>query len=246
MNNSSYGRQGLYVEQTQSFATASQSSLIDRLSFIRNTYFHLACAIALFATIEYVMLNMFPEQIAKFTTSIHGLGWLLVLGGFMVVSWIANWWAHSSASRPMQYAGLLLYTVAEAVMFLPLLFIANKFAPGTIGSAAVVTGIIFGGLTLTVFITKADFSFLRMGLTLGGLAAFAFILVSMVMGLDILGALFATLMIVLASGYILYHTSQVVHHYRPEQYVAASLTLFASVALLFWYVLRLFMELQRD
>jgi FtsH-binding integral membrane protein len=53
-------------------------------------------------------------------------------------------------------------------------------------------------------------------------------------------------MVVLASGYILYHTSNVLHHYGTEQYVAAALALFASVALLFWYVLQLFMSLQQD
>jgi FtsH-binding integral membrane protein len=49
-------------------------------------------------------------------------------------------------------------------------------------------------------------------------------------------------MIVLASGYILYDTSNVLHRYRTDQHVAAALALFASVAILFWYVLRLFMS----
>ena len=49
-------------------------------------------------------------------------------------------------------------------------------------------------------------------------------------------------MIVLASGSILYNTSAIMYHYAPGQHVAASLSLFASVALLFWYVLRLFMS----
>jgi FtsH-binding integral membrane protein len=141
---------------------------------------------------------------------------------------------------------LALFTVAEAVIFLPLLFIANTYFAGAITSAAVVSGIIFAGLTIVVFVTRADFSFLRMALSLGGLAAFAFIIVAMVLQLNILGALFSTAMIVLASGYILYQTSNVVHHYRTDQYVAAALALFASVALLFWYVLQLFMSLQRD
>jgi FtsH-binding integral membrane protein len=39
----------------------------------------------------------------------------------------------------------------------------------------------------------------------------------------------------------MYDTSNVLHHYRTDQYVAASLALFASVAMLFFYVLRLVM-----
>jgi FtsH-binding integral membrane protein len=35
----------------------------------------------------------------------------------------------------------------------------------------------------------------------------------------------------------------VLHHYRVGQHVAASLALFASVALLFWYILQLLMSL---
>ena len=52
-------------------------------------------------------------------------------------------------------------------------------------------------------------------------------------------------MIGFASMYILYETSNVLHRYRTDQYVAAALALFAAVALLFWYILRLLMELQR-
>ena len=57
-----------------------------------------------------------------------------------------------------------------------------------------------------------------------------------------LGPIFTYAMIALACGYILYHTSNVLHHYRIGQHVAAALALFASVALLFWYILQLFMS----
>jgi FtsH-binding integral membrane protein len=53
-------------------------------------------------------------------------------------------------------------------------------------------------------------------------------------------------MIAYAAGAILYNTSNVLHHYRPDQHVAASLALFASVALLFWYVLQLVIALSDD
>ena len=56
-----------------------------------------------------------------------------------------------------------------------------------------------------------------------------------------LGLWFSVAMVVLACGIILYNTSNVLHRYNTEQYVAASLTLFASIALLFWYILQIFM-----
>ena len=52
-------------------------------------------------------------------------------------------------------------------------------------------------------------------------------------------------MIALASGYILYDTSNVLHHYREDQYVAAAIELFADVALMFWYILQIFV-MSRD
>ena len=46
-----------------------------------------------------------------------------------------------------------------------------------------------------------------------------------------------------AGAAILYDTSKIINHYSTDLYVAASLDLFASVALMFWYVLRIFMRL---
>lgn len=224
---------------------AANAAVSERVGFIQRTYLHLMGAVLVFALIDFILLSFFGAQVEAFVTQYvmaYRWGWLLVLGAFMVVSWIANSWAQSDTSRGVQYAGLTLYVVAEAIIFLPLLYLANRYADGAIESAAVVTAIIFGGLTVTVFLTKADFSFLRMYLVLGGLAAMCFIVCSIFFNFGLSGTIFSVLMIVLASGYILYDTSNVLHHYRTDQHVAASLALFASVALLLWYVIQLFMS----
>jgi FtsH-binding integral membrane protein len=46
-------------------------------------------------------------------------------------------------------------------------------------------------------------------------------------------------MVALAGASILYNTSNVLLHYPEDRYVGAALQLFGSVALMFWYVLRL-------
>ena len=61
-----------------------------------------------------------------------------------------------------------------------------------------------------------------------------------------LGLFFVGLMILFAGGAILYNTSNIMHHYHTDQHVAASLALFASVALLFWYVLQAVMAFTSD
>jgi FtsH-binding integral membrane protein len=83
---------------------------------------------------------------------------------------------------------------------------------------------------------------LRTGLSIAGFVALGLILCSAIFGFQ-LGVIFIGAMIALASGYILYETSNVLHHYRIGQHVAASLALFASVALMFWYMVQLLLSL---
>ncbi len=222
---------------------AAEASESARVTFIRRTYGHLTGAVVAFALIEAVLLNLpgIDGALEKFFRS--GVSWLLVLGGFMVVSWIADRWARSDTSQGMQYAGLGLYVLAEAAIFLPLLWYADRFFghEHVIAQAGIVTLTTFAGLTIGVFVTKKDFSFLRTALYVGGMVAFGLILASIFFGFG-LGLVFCVAMVAFACAAILYHTSNVLHHYRTDQHVAAALTLFASVALLFWYVLQIFMR----
>jgi FtsH-binding integral membrane protein len=175
--------------------------------------------------------------------------WLIILGGFIAVSWIADRWAQSSTSIGMQYAGLFLYVLAESVIFAPLLAIAamSEITIGSIGTLNVITAAawttlgMFGLMTAVAFLTRADFSFLGSFLRIAMIGAIGLIIVSIFTGFSI-GIWFAWLMVVAACGYILFYTSNVIHHYRTNQYVAASLALFASVALLFWYVIQIFLS----
>jgi FtsH-binding integral membrane protein len=224
--------------------TAADAQPSERADFIRRTYLHLGGAVLGFTALEALLLRMPGIENLVGTMMGGRLSWMVVLGAFMVVSWVADSWARSSTSLAWQYAGLSLYVVAEAVIFLPLLYIAQRMSPDIIPEAGLITLLLFGGLTAVVAISKVDFSFLRMGLTIAGFAALGIIVCSAIFGFD-LGILFTAAMLVLASGYILYHTSNVLHVYRTDQYVAAALALFASVALLFWYVLRLLMEMNR-
>ncbi len=224
---------------------AARAPAAERAEFIRQTYLHLAGAVIAFMAVLYaIMASGLGETLSRTLLGTR-FGWLAVLGGFMLVGWVAQRWAESGASPAMQYAGLGLYVVAEAIIFTPLLFIAGTmFGPQIIVEAGIYTAMIFGGLTFTVFTTKKDFSFMRSALTIAGFAAMGVIAASILFGFT-LGSLFAGAMILLAAGYILYSTSNVLHHYPVGSHVAASLQLFASVALLFFYVLRLLMALRR-
>ena len=126
----------------------------------------------------------------------------------MVVGWLATGMAHS-ASKQMQYTGLALYSFAEACIFLPLVLIALSVAGdgSLLLQASLMTALLFLGLTATVFITRADFSFLRTALTVGGFVALGLILCSILFGFT-LGLVFSGAMVVFAAAAILYTTSK--------------------------------------
>lgn len=223
------------------YTFAAQAAANERADFITKTYLHLAAAIAVFVGLEAVILNL-PGIDRLIETMIGGqYSWLVVLGLFMVVSWVANSWAMSAVSPAKQYMGLGLYVLAEAVIFAPLLYIAGRIDTMIIPTAGLATLVLFGVMTAVVFVTRKDFSFLRTALLFGGIAAMG-IIVCAILFQFALGPIFTVAMIALACGYILYDTSNVLHHYRIGQHVAAALALFAAVALLFWYIIRLFMS----
>lgn len=223
--------------------SVAEAPLETRTDFVRKTYIHLAGAIGVFAVLEALMIQAGLGRAALSMLGTSRFSWLIVLGSFMAVSWVANKWAYGGATKSMQYAGLALYTLAEAVIFLPMIGFATLLPNGVaiIGQAAVVTGFLVLGLTAIAFTTKKDFTFMGGMLKVGCFIALGLIVASIFMGFS-LGIWFSGAMILLVAGCLLYNTSAILYHYAPGQHVAASLSLFASVATLFWYVLRIFMS----
>jgi len=210
-----------------------------RAAFITRTYLHLFGAIMLFAGIE---VFLFQTGLAfAIADALLSVSWLVVLGGFVIVSWFASRAAHRAESPVAQYAALGGFVVAQAIIFTPLLVIAFTQFPGAIQSAAWVTLFGFTGLTAVAVITRKDFSFLGGILWWGFMVALGLIVASVIFGFQ-LGTVFSVAMIALAGAAILYDTSNVLHHYSEDRHVAAALELFASVALMFWYVLQLIMS----
>jgi len=212
-----------------------------RAAFVTRTYVHLFGAILLFVGIEFLLFATgLAEPMANAMLSVN---WLLVLGAFMIVGTFADRVAARAETKAAQYGALVAFVAAEAVIFVPMLFIAAYYSndPGVIGKAAWVTLLGFGGLTAIALTTKKDFSFLGSMLKWAFVVAIIAIVAAVLFGFE-LGTWFSVAMIGLAGASILYQTSNILHHYPEDRYVAASLALFSSVALMFWYVLRLFMS----
>jgi FtsH-binding integral membrane protein len=225
--------------QTLPYTPVAELSAETRSTFIWRTYGHVAAAILLFAGIE---TYLFDSGLAMpLAQTMLGFNWLLILGAFMIVGWLATHVAHTVQSKPLQYVALVGFVVAEAIIFLPLLAMAIAAQPGMVESAVGVTLLGTGGLTAVALITRKDFSFLRGILIWGGILALVGIVAAVLFGFE-LGTWFSVAMIGFAGAAVLYDTSNILHHYPEDRYVAAALQLFASIALMFWYVLRLFMS----
>jgi FtsH-binding integral membrane protein len=226
---------------------AAQAEQDARAAFIRRTYALLAGSVLAFIGVEALLLSVVPQNTIIGIFGGRPLGLLVVLLAYWGASWIAQVWARSETSVGLQYTGLALYIVAQAVIFLPLLYVATHYLNDKtlIPKAGILTAAVFGGLTMSVFITRKDYSFLGPALCVGGWIVMGVIVAAIVFGAG-LGLWFSFAVVALISGFILYQTSAVLLHLRTDQHVAAALMLFASVSTLFFYILRILMAFDRN
>jgi FtsH-binding integral membrane protein len=213
-----------------------------RSRFLVRVYQHLGLAILAFIAIEaFLFVAGIAEGLYDFLASSGGVAWLLILGGFTIVNMIATRSAHQLGNTTAQYGALFAMAGAEALIFAPFLYyVFNSEGNGsaTVLSAAVITLVGFGALTVVAMTTRKDLSFLRPILMWGAIAAIGLIVVGVIFGFT-LGPIFSLAMIALAGASILYQTQQIIRQYPEWAYVGAAVGLFGSLMMMFWYVLRL-------
>jgi uncharacterized protein len=212
-----------------------------RARFMKSVYLHLLAGIVGFVAIESFL---FASGLARTITEVViGTNWLLILGGFMIVSYLSNSITAKARTRGSQYGGYALLVAANAVLFATPLYIAASVPEleGTISTAAWISIVAFAGLSGVAITTGKDFGFLKGIVRWGMILALVAIVAAVVTG-TALGTLFITAMIGLAGAAILYETQQIYRTYPPGLEVPAAMTLFSSLALLFWYVLQLLMR----
>lgn len=216
------------------WAAARQSAAVQR-SFMVRAYAHLLGAIAAFIALEWVLFDTGLAE--RFTQMVVDTNWLLVLGGFMIASWMAQR-ATAARSRGVQYAGLVGLVAAYALIFTPMIFfVIASGQSGLIGLAAAITIVGFVALSGIAITTAVDFSFMRSLLMWGGFVALGLIALG-VFGVLELGTWFSVGMIALSGGAVLYDTQRI-RRLPPGHEVGAAASLFGSVAMIFYYVLRL-------
>lgn len=210
--------------------TAAQASLAERLSFIRKVYalFFLA---TLFAIGGVAASFMFPPLLmAAFNHPWIAL--FLMLGGVL----------GAQAVRHVPGLNLLVlfgFTTLTGVVISPFLYVVSLSNPASIIQAGVLTVGIFGGLTAYVFISKRDFSFLRGMVVTGLIVVVLASLLNIFIGSGALGFAVAAASLLLFSGFVLYDTSNIIHRYPTNEYVAGALSLYLDAFNIFLALLRL-------
>lgn len=201
-----------------------------RSVFIAKVYNLLFAVIALMVAAGYVAFKKVELPVSSgllYTLLLAPLG-ILLIGAF------------TKKIKGLNLVLFAAYGILEG-MFLGVL--AKAYVEAGLGiifaQAAILSLLVFGGLTAFVHVTKKDFSFL---------GAFLSVLIFVLLGAVIVGFFVKSTMfhlIVSAGGtaifalYILFDTSQILHYVHEDESVSAAWMLFIDLIGLFIYILNL-------
>jgi FtsH-binding integral membrane protein len=226
------------MEQGNPTIPAGLQSEAVRSAFMGRVYARLVAGVAAFVLIE---TYLFTSGLAvRITLAVVETSWLLVLGGFMIVSWLANSIALKATGPGSQWGGYLLLVAANALIFAPMLVLAELQVPGVVAIAGQYAVGAFIILSFIAHRSARDFTWIGASLRWFGVLALAAIVLSVLTGAT-LGTWFSLAMIGFAGAAILYETQVILREVPPGRETVAAMSLFSSLALLFWYLLRLFM-----
>lgn len=215
--------------QPDAFATpAAQAPATERAKFLQRTYTWLLGGILAFCA----LVAAWPES--EFLQSITSVFVRTPILGFVLLM-ATSYGARMLAEKdmPINVIGYALVVLMYGAIIAPLIYIV---APELVQTAALITGFIFVGLTAFVFMTGKDFSFMRGALVAGLFGLIGVGLAAMIFGFSV-GIWFSYAGALLFSGFILYDTSQILHHYPTTKHIPAAINLFTSIIILFQYIL---------
>ncbi|ATX82040.1 modulator of FtsH protease [Mariprofundus ferrinatatus] len=210
-------------------ATISSTQLADaRISFLGKTYGMLALCIAAGSIGAYLSLGMaFPYE--------HPWMMLFIMiGGIFAVQAVRH-------VKGINFIALLAFGAITGMAISPLVGMVAAKSGTLVLQAYMTTAVAFVSLTAYTFISKRDFSFLK-GFVWTGLIAM------IVLGLSnyfffespMLALTLSGVGVLLFSAFILYDTSNILRDYPNNEFIAAALTLYLDVFLLFQHLLSMF------
>ncbi|MCP8352565.1 Bax inhibitor-1/YccA family protein [Candidatus Synchoanobacter obligatus] len=216
--------------------TATQSSHLETNSVLRNTYALLGLTLLFSAIVAWgSMILRLPHP-----------GFLGMILGFYGLYFLTQRYSHSAMGvlTAFLFTGFLGYSLGP-ILGMVLRSTTNGYA--ILGMSLATTGVTFLTLSAYVLTTSRNFSYMGGMLIIGSviamLAAIASFFFPSIMMMVITSAVFA----LISAGYILFHTSQIIHG-GETNYIMATVALFVSIYNLFLSLLRIFLIFsgQRD
>ncbi len=215
-------------------AFPSTSAAVDaRVAFIGRTYGMLALCIAAGSLGAYLSMGLaFPAE--------HPFIMLFIMmGGVFGVQAVRH-------TPGVNAVALLLFGAITGMAIAPLVGIVAARSGMLVTQAFLTTAVTFVALTGYCFASRRDFSFMRGFVLVGLIAVIVLGLSNLYFESPAFSLAIAGMSVILFSAFILYDTSEVLRQYPDNEHIAAALTLYLDVFLLFENLLVLFGMLGGD
>lgn len=203
-----------------------------RLSFIRRTY--ALFLLGLLVTGVGAMLTIGNRALLMLVLDHLMIAFLLQLGLILAGGFLRD-------RTPWNALFYFAFTFLSGVILGPivLLYTNESGSFDIVIQAFVLTTSIFIGLSLFVFVSRKDFSFLRGGLVIALFTLLGLAVLNIFLRTEALDLFVASLGAVLFSGFILYDTSRLLHAAGQMSPISAALALYLDFYNLFLSLLRL-------
>jgi modulator of FtsH protease len=171
---------------------------------------------------------------------------ILAIGGFLAILG-ATFAVRALRDVPViNVASLLGYTFLFGLWLAPTIFLAmlrasmgDTIDTHPVGDAFLLASAGFSGLTVYVFTTKKDFSYLGGFLSMGLLVLIGALFLNFFFQSSFLTLAFSVVGVLLFGGYILYDTSRLIHKRESYPAICAAQDLFLDFVNLFVFLLRI-------
>lgn len=188
-----------------------------------------------------VMVPLVVAEMLKSPQLMYG-----AFGVLFALTFVASW---TSRIKYLNVAMLFLVAAVMGLQLAPMVFVAQVFAglgetmsASPVRDAGIMTGGVFGAVTLYVFTTKKDFSYLRAILFMGFWVVLAASILAIGLGSDVFSLAVASVGALLAAGFLLYQTFWILRKSDMDDAVGDALTFLVQLRNLFMWILSMLMR----
>ncbi|MEC7882524.1 MAG: Bax inhibitor-1 family protein [Verrucomicrobiota bacterium] len=203
---------------------------------IKKTYLLLSLSVA--SAIAGGFAGIQSQAVVNFFGST--IGWIVAMVALNAIPYVALACRNNPALGTLALIG---DGFISGLVLAPVLFMARIYAPDIVPAALILTAIVFGGVTISVMITKVQFSAPRGLMTGLFFAILGIIVLNMFLNIGFLGMLISGAIGIFGVFVLVNATSQVLNNREFNEPVAGALMLFAGLFNVFVAILHILLAL---